>query len=505
MSRAGIHRVGLAALALACNPPIAGTSGGSTPEGTGGSETRPPPAGPNQLPPSMGGAGPKCGKQLEGPDIPCPDGAAPPPAMPDAGAPPPPDPPADPTGPVTVKVRAWGATFTGVYLMPGETAEITATGRWRAFGGIDVGPEGRAPNYKGCPRGALVARMAKFHQRTCIGARGKITANREGYVWLYQSEGWNAMQSTGEVEATISGGRRGTKWREGMTPISIDPRLDPARIQAFEPLCGAQAIPVLFEAEVPDHPRVQAYVRDYFGGDAQAWISRAIVRGCALFYDSPADFPKHYRDRHVRVVHSVSMTDGWAKRQRAPLRVGRNEFWDFNLNKTMEEITSMQPDYGPFGGPPVSIMHEVGHLLAPDGAGGTLPKWLQEGYAESLPSNIGDDRTGFHNAIDNPESIRFGATFWWCDGTFGAPSFVDWVDEQHPGFLHKLSRASLDLNGGPAAPFANNKKPWPGSDAVFRPLTGVSFDDLWKGFAAAYDFAEYKPGRPIEECMDPVE
>src|SRR6185436_19524740 len=224
---------------------------------------------------------------------------------------------------------------------------------------------------------ALVARMAKFHQRTCIGARGKITANREGYVWLYQSEGWNAMQSTGEVEATISGGRRGTKWREGMTPISIDPRLDPARIQAFEPLCGAQAIPVLFEAEVPDHPRVQAYVRDYFGGDAQAWISRAIVRGCALFYDSPADFPKHYRDRHVRVVHSVSMTDAWAKRQRALLRVGRTEFGDFNLNKIMEEITSMQSDYGPFGGPPVSIMHEVGHLLAPDGAGGTLSKWLQ--------------------------------------------------------------------------------------------------------------------------------
>jgi hypothetical protein len=34
---------------------------------------------------------------------------------------------------------------------------ITATGRWRAFGGVEVGPEGRAPSYKGCPRGALVA------------------------------------------------------------------------------------------------------------------------------------------------------------------------------------------------------------------------------------------------------------------------------------------------------------------------------------------------------------
>jgi hypothetical protein len=149
-------------------------------------------------------------------------------------------------------------------------------------------------------------------------------------------------------------------------------------------------------------------------------------------------------------------------------------------------------------------MHEVGHLLAPDGASGTLPKWLQEGYAETLPSNIGDDLTGFHNAIDNPESVRFGATFWWCDGTFRAPPFIDWIDEQHPGFLHGLTRAVMALNGGPAGK-VDDKAPWPGSDAVFRPLTGVSFDDLWKAFADAYDFAEYKPGRPVEECMDPRE
>jgi hypothetical protein len=494
----GEARLTLVALALAaCSPPVLGTSGPEPDPGTG---TQRPSPGPTQLPPSTGG-GPACGKQLEGPDVPCPDGAAPPVVPPDAGAPP----VSEPTGPVTVKVRAWGATFTGVYLKVGETAQITATGRWHAFGGIETGPEGRAPNEKGCPRGALVARMAKFHQRTCIGASGKITAQREGYVWLYQSEGWNAMESTGEIEATITGGARSTKWHEGMTPISLDMRIDPARIQAFEPFCGAKAIPVLFEAEEPSNLRVQAYVRDYFGGDPQAWISRAIVRGCALFYETPADFPKNFKDRRVRVVHSVSSTDAWAKRERAPLRIGRDEYWDFTLNKTLEEITSMQPDYGPFGGPPVSIMHEVGHLLAPDGASGTLPKWLQEGYAESLPSNIGDDRTGFHNAIDNPESVRFGATFWWCDGTFGGPSFVDWIDEQHPGFLHALTRAVMALNGGPAGKTGDAKAKWPGSDAVFRPITGRSFDDLWKDFAAAYDFAEYKPGRPIEECMDPRE
>jgi hypothetical protein len=63
----------------------------------------------------------------------------------------------------------------------------------------------------------------------------------------------------------------------------------------------------------------------------------------------------------------------------------------------------------------------------------------------------------------------------------------------------------MALNGGPAGKTGDDKARWPGSDAVFRPITGRSFDDLWKDFAAAYDFAEYKPGRPIEECMDPRE
>jgi hypothetical protein len=469
----------------------------------------------NVAPPNPPPYGPMCfdPKDDETP-IPCPDGGPPPPPPPaprppdaappaprmDAGAPPslppptpPPTPPPPPTADGPIKVRAWGATFTGVYLRKGETAQITATGRWRAFGGIEVGPEGRAPNYRGCPRGALVARIAKFHQRTCIRASGSITAARDGYVWLYQSEGWNAMQSTGEVEATITGGARNVdKWREGMTPISLDPRVDPARIQAFESVCGRAAIPIHFEAWDPTNPRVQAYVRDYFGGDPVAWISRAVVRGCALFYATPADFPMAYRTRKMRIVHYIRR-DGdtpWGQ-----LNKGMRGYWDFTLEKTLTEITSMQPDYGPYGGPPVSIMHEAGHVISPDGANGTLPKWLQETFAETLPSNIGDDLTGFHNAIDNPESIRFGATFWWCDGTFGGPSFVDWIDEQHPGFLHALTKASLALN----------KRPWPGSDMLFRQLTGRGLTDLWNGYADAYNFAEYKPGRPLSECMDPPE
>ena len=77
-----------------------------------------------------------CGPRIEGPAVPCPDAATPVSPPPDATAtpvppaPPSPDCPAD--GPVTVNVRAWGPNHTCVYLRTGETAEITATGRWTA-------------------------------------------------------------------------------------------------------------------------------------------------------------------------------------------------------------------------------------------------------------------------------------------------------------------------------------------------------------------------------------
>ena len=162
----------------------------------------------------MPGKPPPCGPGIEGPgeNKPCPD-AAPcrrrprrrhPRRTPRRPAcrcrryrPWPRSPAAPEKAPVEVQVRAWGATPTCVYLKAGETAEITATGRWTSMGGREVGPEGAAPNEEGCPRGALVARVAKFHQRTCIRARGSITAQRDGYVWLYQSGGWNAMESSG--------------------------------------------------------------------------------------------------------------------------------------------------------------------------------------------------------------------------------------------------------------------------------------------------------------------
>jgi hypothetical protein len=473
--------------------------GGSGAAGSGGGFSVPTgPAG------GAGGAGGMlpCGPRIEGPPVPCPDAAPPPPPPPaDAGpaSPPPPPPPGPPPaddcpaeGPVSLTVRAWGANRSCVYLKAGQTAEITATGSWRALGGVMTGPEGRAPNEGGCPRGALVARVAKFHQRTCIGARGRITAQRDGYLWLYQSGGWNAMDSSGEITATITGGGRSTLWPEGMTPVGDDPRVGPARLAAFEAVCGAGVIPVHFEAQEPDHPRVRAYVQQQYGGDPVGVISRNIVKGCAMMYETPADFPKAHRDRRVRVVHYIGTTNRWPDLRRPPLRNARGEHWDFELTKTLEEITSMQPDYGPFGGPPVSIMHEVGHLIAPDGAGGKLPKWLQETYAELTPSHLGGPM-GFHNAIDNPESTRWGGDWWWCDGNFGGPTFVEYIDEHSPGFIHKLTRESLRVG---------RNAPWPGSNTVFMGITGRSFDQWFMDYAAAYNFRQPKP---IADCLDPQE
>jgi hypothetical protein len=485
-----------------------GSMGGSGAGGAGSGGGFTVPTGPAH---GDGGLAPPCGASIDDPSVgvPCPDAAVPPTPPPtppkppavDAAptapppAPPSPPPPSDcpPDGPVTAKVRAWGANHTCVYLKAGESADITATGRWRARAGNETGPEGGTGNEGGCPLGALVARVAKFHQRTCIRAKGRITAQRDGYLWLYQSGGWNAMQSTGEITATITGGGRSTLWPEGMTPVGDDTRIAPERLAAFEAVCGPGIIPVHFEAQEPNHPRVQAYVQQYYGGDPVGVISKNIVKGCAMMYETPADFPKAHRDRRVRVVHYIGTTNRWPDLNRPKLRNARGEHWDFELTKTLAEITSMQPDYSPFGGPPVSIMHEVGHLIAPDGGGGKLPKWLGETYAELTPSHLGGPM-GFHNAIDNPESIRWGAHWWWCDGNFGGPTFVEYIDEHFPGFIHKLTKESLRIG---------RNGTWPGSETLFPMLTGRPFDQLWAGYVDHYNFRP--PGRPVEECMDPRE
>ncbi len=152
----------------------------------------------------------------------------------------------------------------------------------------------------------------------------------------------------------------------------------------------------------------------------------------------------------------------------------------------------MQPDYGPFGGPPVSIMHEVGHLISPDGGGASCPSGCRRPTPRPLPAQPGRAQA-FTTPSTTPRARASAADRWWCDGTFGGPTFVDYIDERHPGFIHGLTAASLRIG---------KSNPWPGSDALFRMHTGQSFDALWSAYADAYQF---RSGRPIEDCFDPRE
>ena len=121
-----------------------------------------------------------------------------------------------------------------------------------------------------------------------------------------------------------------------------------------------------------------------------------------------------------------------------------------------------------------------------------MPKWLQETYAETLPSNLGGP-TGFHNAIDNPESPRFGGDFWWCDGNFGGPTFMDFIDERHPGFIHFLTRGVVAHRQEQPLARIGHRVPQ---------HTGQSFDALWAAYADAYLF---RADKPVENCLDPRE
>jgi hypothetical protein len=376
-----------------------------------------------------------------------------------------------------------------VYAQQGDKIDITATGTWSGKNG-DSGADGMGSGPDDCPAGALVARIGKFHQRTCIKAAGSITAQRAGYVWLFQSDGGDAILSKGALSATLSGGHCSSLPREGMHPSGET--LDAARRTAFEAVCGPQKIPVLFEAEKPDDPRVQRYVADYMGGDAQAWLSEMAVNTCALFYATPADYTQAFKDRRVRIVHYIYDTTKWESLGRPPYSDASGEYSDFVLQNPLADLEQSQPDYGPMGGIPVSINHEAGHLLAPDGGSGTLPKWLAETYAELAPSNRWFPST-FYHSIDNPESGRFGGGSWWCDGTFGGPTFVAWIDTQYPDFIHQLTAASLALG---------ENATWPSSSSVFQTITGKTFDELWQGYVAAYGFEEPKP---LAECLDPRE
>ena len=214
---------------------------------------------------------------------------------------PPPVPPIGPMlgctgeGPVPVEVRAWGATPTCVYLKAGETAEITATGRWKALGGREVGPEGdhagrgRLPaRGAGGPRGQVPP--AHLHPAPA----GSITAQRDGYVWLYQSGGWNAMESERRGHAPPStGGGRSTAAAGGADPAGRRSAGRSGPHPGVRERVRAADDPGALRGRRSRITRACAPTStSIYGGDPVKVISRGIVVGCALFYATPADLPQ---------------------------------------------------------------------------------------------------------------------------------------------------------------------------------------------------------------------
>ncbi len=101
----------------------------------------------------------------------------------------------------------------GLYLRAGESAEITATGRWSARG-TEVGPDGDATlgMERGCAIGALAARSGLAFEGaiTCVGDAATFTAPADGIVFVGMIESTDLGEAyderrdvDGELEVTV--------------------------------------------------------------------------------------------------------------------------------------------------------------------------------------------------------------------------------------------------------------------------------------------------------------
>jgi hypothetical protein len=388
--------------------------------------------------------------------------------------------------PVTRDIPAWSITNTGIYVRPGDSVRITATGRWRQ-NGTEVGPEGRGGG--GCPQGALALRVGKFHDRQCVRAGAMVSPQREGYLWLFQnSMDIHHARQTGALKVTITGGDSCSGKRpEGMLSVFEDPAFDRNRLAAFEPVCGK--IPVHFETDSPDDPRVKDYVQNFMGGDPAAFLRKVVLVGCAANFGSPEAFPPHYRNRDMRIVHYLGARK-FGELGRAPYREGRAEFWDFDLSFKPEEL---EPNhYGAWGPVPEVLLHEMGHVLAPDGAVGIdsagVPRWVQETYADMLCTKFGS----CIQTMDNPEHwVLYGRKQPYCDGYLAGAPLLHTLEEQQPGFIHKFSAQILMLG---------NARRWPGSEPVFRQIIGRGLAEYYPGYLRELSVTL---DQPVAQCEFP--
>ena len=376
-----------------------------------------------------------------------------------------------------------------MYLRPGDSVAISAAGRWRQ-NGMEVGPQGRGGG--DCPQGALAMRVGKFHDRQCVRAAHSFVAKRAGYLWLFQSSGdIHFDRQAGALQVTVKGGDRCSGIRpEGMLSVFDDPAFDRQRLAQFEPVCGK--IPVHFETDSPDDPRVKDYIANFMGGDPQAFLRKVVLVGCAANYPTPESFPRHYRTRNMRIVHYLGARK-WSDLGRPDHREGNATFWDFDLSFKPEELADPgMRHYGRWSVVPEVLLHEMGHVLAPDGAVGTdsagVPRWLQETYADLLCTKFG----ACVGTMDNPESwVLYGRKHPYCDGYIAGAPLLHTLEEERPGFIHALSAQILTLGG--------NRR-WPGTEPVFQQMMGRPFSGYYQEYLQRLAVMLSKP---VAQCSFP--
>ncbi len=384
-----------------------------------------------------------------------------------------------------VEVSAWSMTNSGVYAEKGDSIKITATGSWNYNGSSNaVGPEGTGVGPDGFGSGTLGLRPGKYFERIAIGAAKTVIMPRSGYLWFFQSGGASAFdQQTGSVTVTIEGGDSGSTVRpEGILRIYDDPRFDIASLDSFSELDSL--IPVYFETDSPDDPVVQNYINKVMGDDPIAYMHLMKRAECAVYYRNYDAFPDKNKDRTMRIVHYIG-EKSWDELGRPPyIRDGR-EYWDFSCCFKPSQLADLQ-HYGRWGTVLTTLLHETGHVLNPQSGTNGVPAWLCEALSELGPFYFGD----YTESGDNPEGWMFPKSKPYCDGYTPGFHFIDWINQQYPGFYHDLADYIAEHGD-------NN---YPGSEIAFEEITGKSVSTLNDEYLTYYNITLSKP---VSDCNFP--
>jgi hypothetical protein len=110
---------------------------------------------------------------------------------------------------ISVPAKSWWVS-SELFLRKGQTAKISASGNWTIW--ADKTPTTTADGYeefdryKGCNKGALVARVGLYKDNThhCVGENGIVQAETDGIVYLGMNDNASPKYHGGSLEVDIS-------------------------------------------------------------------------------------------------------------------------------------------------------------------------------------------------------------------------------------------------------------------------------------------------------------